>query len=425
MNPPSSRIALVLATGVIAPTLLMGWLVPPGRLDLGLGCAPFGWRTLLIVHLVASLPIGVMASAGLVRAVGLGSWWARVGACILLGFLGAFAVASLGDGVVKALEWPGAGFVARGIVRTVVACSLTLPWLVGATLCAGPDPRIPASPAALLVGATLAFLPPSAYAGQLAENRSHDLNSNLGSGRLLKAMASLVVLLELGDKRTVAGALPTRALRGLEESLARLRRDVTFDLPPSATPAQMLGRAFQLIQLERLDEAESMLRPLAETSLDALLLLGAIDRDRARWSDAETSYRRALALPHPETTRDDDFRGRLATAYDGLAEAARSGGNPKVAEQAYREAGVRLPEMAGYFSFQSGRHHLDGGRPWEAIARLQQAVRLDPSLEAKVRPFLLQARVRTPGCILGPADSRRGDRAVGRDTPLDEAGPLQ
>ena len=155
-----------------------------------------------------------------------------------------------------------------------------------------------------------------------------------------------------------------------------------------------------LIQLERLDEAESLLRSLSEPSPDALLLLGAVYRDQARWSDSKRVYRQALTSLLPGAVRDRGSQERSATAYDGLAEAARSGGRPEVAEQVYLEARRRLPARAGYFVFQLGRHYLSGGRPSDAITQLRQAVRLDPTLESQIRPLILQAQVRTPACLL-------------------------
>ena len=175
-------------------------------------------------------------------------------------------------------------------------------------------------------------------------------------------------------------------------------------LPPAASPTARLERAFRLIQLDRLDQAEPILRSLAGTSPDAPLLLGAVYRDQGRWSDSERAYRQALAALLPAAAGDRGAQERIATAYDGLAEAARSGGRPELAEQAYRQARLDLPARAGYFTFQLGRHHLDGGRPRDAITLLRQAERLDPTLGPQVRPLLRQVELTTPACLLRSPD---------------------
>jgi hypothetical protein len=400
MNQPSLRIGLGIATAVIVPSTLIRWFTPHERLGLGLGCAPFGWQIVMIVHMVASLPIGVVTSAGLARSRSPERRWALRVVYILLGLAGVSAVVLWGGSMAGALESWKAGFLARDFVRTIIAHLLVLPWLIVAALRDGPEPRIPASPAAIFVTATLAFLPPLVYTNQIVENRLIDVNVNLSSGRLLKAKSSLMGLSDLGSSGQVGGTSPTQALRGLEGKLARLERDAIRDLPASAAPSTRLQRAFLLIQLERLDEAEAILRSLSETSSDALLLLGAVYRDQARWSESERAYRQALASLLPGSIRDRDSQERSATAYDGLAEAARSGGHPEIAEQAYQEARRRLPALAGYWALQLGRHYLSGGRPLDAIAQLRQAARLEPTLEARVRPLILQAQVRTPACLL-------------------------
>ena len=403
MNPPSMRIGLGMASAVIMPALLMHSFAPIERLHLGLTCAPFGWPIVMIVHMVASLPIGVVTSVGLVRPSNRVRRRTLMAVSILVGLAGVSAVLFWGESTAKVLEGWKAGFLARDIARAIIAYLLVLPWLIVDSLRQGPDPRITATPAAFLAGAMIALLPPLVYAKQMIESRSIELNANLRTGRLLKAKAILVGLSDLGAWRDAGAASPTQTLRELEGTLVRMEREVNRDLPAPAAPSKRLERAFLLIQLERLEEAEPILRSLSETTTDALLLLGAIYRDQARWSESERVYRQAVASIRTGAVRDRSDQERLTTAYDGLAEAARSGGRPEVAEQTYQEARRRLPARAGYFAFQLGRHYLSGGRPSDALTQLRQAVGLDPTLEAQVRPLILQAQVSTPACLLRSA----------------------
>jgi Tetratricopeptide repeat len=400
MNQPSRWIGPGIAMALLVPTVLTHAFTPDERLRLGLTCAPFGWRVVLIVHLVASVPIGLVTSAAIIRLGRRDDRWISTAAWTLVGLAGTAAVLLWGENAAGAFDWSGLEFLVRDVVRTIFAYLMVLPWLIISAGWDGPDTRIPVSGAGILVGTTLAFLPPLVYENQLVKSRSIELEAHLSTGRLLKAKSALVGLRELGDQRPIAGATPAQALGKLEATLARLERDASRELPTSSAPASRMERAFLLIQLDRLGEAERILRSLSETLPDSLLLLGAVYRDQSRWSDSEKAYRRALASFLPNAAKDHGARESSLTAYEGLAEAARSSGRPEVAERAYQEARRRLPLMAGYFNFQLGRHYLGGGRPAEAIALLRKAVRLDPTLEAQVRPLILQAQVRTPACLL-------------------------
>ena len=404
MNPASRSIVPGIGLALLMPTILIQAFTPDGRLGIGLTCAPFGWPIVMIVHLIASLPIGLVTSAALGRTRRHPARWISMTSWTMVGLAGISALVFRGEDVASALARWDAGFVVRDVVRTVLAFLLVLPWLVVADRPTGPDPRIPHRPAAILVAATLAFLPPIVYANQFAENRSTDLKTQLGAGRLVKARSTLIGLSELGNRPLVDGKSPAQILRRLDTEIARMERDASHPLPPTASPQARLERAFLLIQLDRLDESEPILRSLAEIVPDALLLLGAVYRDQTHWSDSERAYRRALDSLLPGAARDLGMQERCATAYEGIAEASRSAGRPEDAEKAYQEARRRLPAKAGYFAFQLGRHYLSGGRPSEGIAQLRQAVQRDPTLESQVRPLILQAQTKTPACLLRSPD---------------------
>ena len=404
MNPTSRWIGPGIVSALLVPAILTHAFTPDDRSGLGLTCAPFGWQVVMIVHLVASLPIGLVTSAALVRSSRRQGRWAASVAWALVGLAGISAIVLLGEHVATAFEWSRSGLLARGIARSIFAYLLVLPWLIVAVRWDGPDVQIPNSWAAVLVGTTLAVLPPLVYEDRIVESRAIELADHVGTGRLLKARSALVGLRDLGGRRPGGVMSPAEALRGLEATLSRAALAAARELPATATPEARMERAFLLIQLDRLDEAESILLPLSETMPDATLLLAAVYRDRSRWSDSERAYRRALAWSLPGAARDRGSLDRSATAYEGLAEAARSGGRPEDAERAYQEARRRLPARAGYFAFQLGRHYLSGGRPADGIAQLRQAVHLDPTLEDRVRPLILQAKVRTPACLLRSVD---------------------
>lgn len=348
---------------------------------------PFGPPGLLIVHLVMALPLGWALAVVVARPKrGPGPWaWG------LLGFLLAVAVAVLGPTIGRALDAAEAGFLERAALRSTLASILVVPWLVPTAR------RTQGSPSLTIIriaGLAVAVLPPLAFAYRLTETRTAEAASHLDTGRFAKAEPILGELGQIGSWRPIAGKPLADVRRSVGTSLARLRREVRRTLSGGATLQVRLDRVFGLIQLDRLDEAEALLRPLVDLDPDAALLRASLLRDLGRWADGVRAYRRALEII------DKTDSGRLVTAYDGLAEVLRSAGRVGEVSIVYREAARKLPLRAGDFAFRTGQHELDAGRPSAALASLTEAVRLDPSLTARAESLFRQVRVRTPACLL-------------------------
>jgi len=406
MSRTSRWIGPALAWAVVAPAVSLHQFTPEDRTGPGLTAIPFGWRIVMIVHLVASLPFGVISSTAIVRSgrpvgerFGVTAWASA-------GIAAIAAVMSFGENAASIFD----GFLARSVFRTIVAFMLTWPWLMALSCCGGADHRVPISALAFAVALVVAFVPPFVYAVRLAESRSVDLESHLSTGRLVKARSDLVGLRALGFQRGNGESTSFEALQMLDRKIALMNQVVSATLPASTNPSARLQRAYLLIRLERLEEAEPILRSLAHDLPDAMLLLGAIQRDQSRWSDAELVYREAVARLLARTSRDPGIQERLITAYEGWADAARSGSRPEVSEAVYREALGHLPRHVGYFSLRLGRHYLSGGRHFEAIHWLEQAVRRDPTLEPQVGLLLREARTRTPACLIGPGRRAETER---------------
>ncbi len=93
-------------------------------------------------------------------------------------------------------------------------------------------------------------------------------------------------------------------------ALDRLQAEARRGLSEGATTRGRLDRAFQFVQLDRIDDADQLLRPLVEVDPDAALLLAALDRDRGRWADCERAYRRQLG-PRERADGCRALRGRV------------------------------------------------------------------------------------------------------------------
>src|SRR5262249_18065062 len=200
-------------------------------------------------------------------------------------------VVVVGPGLTRSLESSQAGFVVRAGARTAVALVLVSPWVVLVVRRSGYMARGRYAWSLLAAGVVFALVPPAAYAHRVVEVRSDELDSVLETGRLAKAGRILEGLCEIGSTRLVANMAPTRARLATAAAVERLGRAVVGDLSPGASPATQRSRAFTLVQLDRLGEAESILRPLAAVDPDAALLLGAVHRDQERWAEAEAACR--------------------------------------------------------------------------------------------------------------------------------------
>lgn len=390
---PATILGVIAAAAVPSATLV--WLAEIGRHTSGPLPSPFADAGLLAAHCVAALPMGWLAALMFRGEKQSVAGWAG------LGLASTAAVRFLGPALANGLDSAGAGFLARGIVRSLLATVLVVPWLMALKRRErGGDPR--GGRALMWVAALLmAVLPPLALAHRLIRSRTAEFDSHRGTGRLVRAWAALETLRELGAEEASAGepvreariAL-ARDLRGLGR-LAGRRPTGTFDA------TERLGRAFALIGLDRLDEAELELRPMvAAAEPDATLLLASVERDRGRWAEAERAYLQVLDAQLPRATRDPSALDRCVTAYDGLVDARLGGGKTVEAGVALREAIQMLPSKAGHFTLRLGNYEIDSGRPVAALARLGEVAGLDSALAPKARELIRSVRVRTPACLL-------------------------
>jgi tetratricopeptide (TPR) repeat protein len=172
-------------------------------------------------------------------------------------------------------------------------------------------------------------------------------------------------------------------------------------LPEGAGPTLRLDRARTLRALGRPAEAERCLAGIWDTNVEALLLRGDLLQDQKNWHESSRCYRQVLERLAPAAPPDREAVSRKVHAYDGLAFNAREVRSFHEVTGIYREAMNDVPLARAHFHFQLGRHYHHGGRPGEARAELQEAVRLDPAtFAAQAQPLLADLDVRTPGCLL-------------------------
>jgi tetratricopeptide (TPR) repeat protein len=397
MRGREATTALLAVAAVALPGAVLHAMAGPGRRAWGLTAAPFGEGRLLAAQLVAALPLAVLLARALpLRPAN------RPGPADLIGLplaaVLAVVVARGGATIAGVLDGASAGFVARAIGRSALALLVLAP--AAPAVARRLRGAAPPAPAALVVAGLLAVLPPAALADRLGTSRLRAAEAAMDTGRLARARADLGAAAELGRAGTLRGRPPAQASRSLDDALAGLRRAASYPLAPDASPKARLDRAFLLVRLDRLDEAGALLAPLAPTDPAAALLRAAVLRDGGRWAECERAYREILAVLAPKAVRSPLSREGCATAYEGLAEAARRRGDPEAAEAAYRDAARLLPERAAAFALLLGRHYQDGGRPAAALAQFDEAVRLDPALAPTVALLARRVRVGTPACLV-------------------------
>lgn len=397
MTRAELRFVCGLVCAVAVPAAVLHALVPDdARRAAGLTAAPFAWPRVLVAHLVAALPLGLIAARPLRAAahahdVPPGAW--LVCAAAVLG-----GVVLVSPGLADALSGGAFGEVPLLVLRALVALALVVPWCAWAG--DKPDRALPRAGVAVAVACGLALVPPALYARAATTARAASATEWLASGRLVKAERALAGLCELGSAREVAGKPPGEVRRALVRELDRVESAARVPLPPTAPPLARFARAEVLLRLDRLDEAAALLEPLAPGSPNAQMLLATVDRDRGHFAASAAGYEAVLARAVPDAAAFPKARETARLAFEGLAFVARADERPADAEAALLRALDALPANAAHFHFLLGRHYHDGGRPVRALEHLRRATELDPLYAARAADLERAIRTGTPACVL-------------------------
>lgn len=391
------RYLLGLLFAVAVPAAALHALVPDdARRAAGLTAAPFAWPRVLVAHLVAALPLGLLVARPLrtvahANEVPNGAW--LVCAAAALG-----GVALVSPGLADALSGGEFGEVPLLVLRALVALALVVPWCAWAG--DKSDAPLPRAGLTATVACGLALVPPAVYASAATTARAANATEWLATGRLAKAERALAGLCELGSASTVAKRPPGEIRRALLRDLERLESAAKFPLSPTAPPGARFARAEVLYQLDRLDEAAELLAPLAPGSLNARILLATVDRERGHYAASAAGYEAVLARAVPDAAQFPAARETARLAFVGLAFVARADNRPADAEAALLRALDALPADAPHFHFLPGAHYHDGGRPVRALEHLRRATELDPQLAGRAAEIERAIRTSTPACVL-------------------------
>ncbi|MCI0704616.1 MAG: tetratricopeptide repeat protein [Planctomycetia bacterium] len=391
------RLLLGAIVAVFAPFAVLSIATPVERAALGLGPAPFGWSRVLLGHLVLALPLGFVFATWMRSRPGT---ILRLPVLVTGGVI-VGAVALFGAAMTEAVVSSNAGPVPALFLRVILAAVLVAPWCLVLTMDTSAEQPTPPGRLAWVVSALIALIPAGLYAEAVAEARTKSVEELLARGRYAKAVGPLKGLCELGSERPVSGKSPNEVLLALENDLKQLRK--AADWPIAGNNAARVQRAAVLIALDRLDEAENLLLPMAARDPVAMLMLASIYRDQEKWSESDEAFNSALAKLLPHAGTNSNVREMCVDAFEGLAYNARHSGRPEEVEAVLRRALESLPAESARFHFLLGQHFHDGGRPGPALDHLRTAADLDPANYGQ-RAEKLRRDIRTHnyGCFILP-----------------------
>jgi tetratricopeptide (TPR) repeat protein len=360
------------------------------RLGLSEGVGPLGFSIpeLLVVHLLSTLPLAwALGSSVMGGRIAWGMATACLSICVIVG----------GRRIEAACSAWELGFVARALLRTIIAASLVfgLGFVRPARL-----PAVDSSRIVLIAVLLIAMIPPLAFATRRVAVLDAELPILLNVGKTVRALQSAKRLSSLGARRTTDG----HELRTLGERLESERVRLEREFAASGEGGSRLEAAFLLVRLDRLDEARSLVAPrAAEGEIDAVLLLAAIERDSGRLAESERLCRIAIRALERRVPTTEGVRSRLETSYDTLVDLLETEGRISEVEQVLRAGEAALPERGGHFALRRGINLLARGRATAAVEQFHRAASIDPRLSSRIEPLLDKARVQSPACLLIPS----------------------
>lgn len=384
-------VCVVLA--VLVPFAVLWTATPTDERAAGLIASPFGRPPILAAHLLTALPLSFLLAGVLHRSTRAGHRAVEIAMCLALTVAIAWASRTWGHEIARSLGRGEDTFAIRVAMRTAWCVLLQTPWLLlGCCLSGCPESvlRLPGWLTVLLAVVVAVGLP-AVYTQALLEAQRQHVAELMARGRWLRA------------QQQSAGLDDWTPPASLNRTVTELTAVVARPLPTNATPKGILSRAQQLAALDRLDEAQQLVRPLADVDPDAGLLLAAIAQDRQQWTESTNRYRAVLdQLATLPTT--DAVKLQRVEAYDGLSFNAREQRDFATAIAVYREALANVEGAEAYYHFQLGRQLQQAGRPDAALEHLETAIRLQPQGYAEqAEPLIQDIRTHTLGCFLRPS----------------------
>ena len=391
-----TRPALYYTLAAVVPLASLWLAAPVSRSAHGMAVSPFGWPSLLVVQCLAAVPLVAVVARWLVKRVTV-----RVAIPVVVGVLFAVGGYSLTGPLGEVLDSFPADFAARCAVRSLVCFLLALPWGVAARV---GEPPARGSWLTVVVGLAVAVILPGVWADKLAKETADSALGESVAHRHTRAHRLVDGLCDLDPYRKdwINGPPDLLAYRTeLAQSQKKVAEYWGAKDIASLVPSDRMRYANDLLGLDRLSEAEEVLRELARSQPPANLPLARVLHLQGRHAESDAALRELLAAGLPLVNTKPSVLKACLDAYDLLAENATKRGSNADREAVLKEGLEKLPAEEAYFRFQLGRHYKLSGRPVDAVRELNEAVRLNARYRPSAESLIREMRELTPACLLG------------------------
>lgn len=344
---------------VVVPAAALWYVEPLARHLRPAIVSPFGWWSLMLVQVLASLPLAMVIAAALPKRPYL------TGTAVLAAVVGVVLTVAMGASVDPYLDGNDVAFLPRHLIRVGWVLALQVP-LCLALLPA--DRRIASWPG-LAVGLLL-VAGTAGVAWSKVRLVTDQTATQITEQKYLQALTNLETLCEVGSPLPVYRDRPPKDVRmAIIGQLRRSAMALAARLPGQSPVGAVLDRADMLSRLDLFDDATAALNQLPEPNFDALLMLAGVEHQRGRLDDSDEALRAASKYATNEYQH--------SRVYVGLVRNARDRLDPREVERLLQEGLAKLPTQRAAFHFHLGRHYRRDHQPRRALDHLAEAVSLD------------------------------------------------
>lgn len=340
----------------------------------------FASWTVAIVHLVATLPLGVVLATILpLGKIPLIVRWAGAIATTVLFWIVALAVSDIAQKfpVDYWMLWAG---------RIALCAILHAVWAVcypGQILEMTKTNWRTYAPVACV-----ALILPATFGLNEVKRYTEGAQSLINGKRIVRAYNNTLSVLQLDSSAKIGGIGVTRVARKLRDQIRETELLLTTKQSMAIPPSQVI---MYLLSLSRVDEAEAIWAQLPSDSPDTMVLGILIARESSDWKLV-----RQRCLEYSKLAPSD----MQATVLHALAEAYGNLGELSESILIFEQMIKTLPSKGdqAIAHFRLGLIYLERGDSAESWAHLNQAIDLDPSLESETKKKF--ARLKNFSCQL-------------------------
>jgi hypothetical protein len=340
----------------------------------------FASWTIAVVHLLATLPLGIVLAT--ILPLGKVPMIVRCAGAIATTIL-FWIVALVLSGTTQ--KFPMDYWMLWG--SRIVLCAM----FHGSWASCYPPPfleKILAKRLAIVPVALIVLILPATFGLSEVKRFTEGAQSSINGKRFVRAYNNALRLLQLDSSVKMDGIDLTRVARELRDQIQETEELLTTKQSTEVSPSQAV---MYLLSLSRVDEAEALWAKLPSDAPDTMVLGILVAREASDWKLVRQRCLEYLRLP------PDEMR---ATVLHALAEAHGNLGEISESIQVFQQMIKTLPSKVdqAMAHYRLGLIHLERGDSAESWEHLNQAMALDPSLESEAKKKF--ARLKNFSCQL-------------------------